>query len=354
MANKKDVLQIIDEINEIKKHLVPLNKIIDKNEKHLYLYHNKNIKDMNDQQVLNYSNISQSLFPVLDELLEYMDLISDLTAKEKMFQATKEHFIINSKITSNLKKISNTEITGPNVILYKRNANIYTYIDELKFKLNDLKIEKDGQDLAIEPIVYIFNTYDKSIRKFDEQFSFNINCTQEIIIVGIKLKEKVNIGETLKIYRDFSMDVYYNDLTINKHKLKLYKTSNDDEEEYDTYLSGTDLEFGDIPFFSIIDIFGNHVDVKYKEDNTYCNLQKDTTVNSDPNIKRIKMLRTNNDYKMNISLVDNFIAIQGKSFFYQPETIKFYVYMSPETQATIYFPSLAKLTLKLQRVINAL
>lgn len=354
MANKKDVLQVIDELNNVKEHLVPLNRITDKNEDHLYLYHNKPLKDVNNQQVLNYNDISQAMFPVLDELLQYAELIPELTLKEKTFQPIKEYFIINSMIKTDLKKVSDTKITGTSISVYKQNSDVYTYIDELKFDLSNLRIENNGEEVAIEPIVYAFNIYDKSIKKFDENFVFNTNCTQDIFFVGIKLKEKINSGSMLKIYRDYRMSVFYNNLTIKHFDLKLYKNSNNDNDAYDMYFSTNDLEFNDIPFFSVIDIFGNQVELKYKEDNDYTNLQKNTTINNSNEVKRIKMLQTNNSNKMNISLIDNFTAIPGKSFFYQPETIEFYLYLSPDAQTSIYFPSLAKLTLKLQGIINEL
>jgi len=341
--NKKLQL-VIQEYEKLKKQLIPVTKVTLEGD-NLIFFQNQPLKELKDNQSINFENIGEMVEYLIKDILEYVESIKNLsTAINRENDLNKEYLIINTSDSTFLKlnPISPDTYYAYNLINYKDIAEFRTLIDQVMVKTNFILQRENGTSVNIEPIVMLLDASNKTIKRFTENLPFSITSIFSLILIGIKTKEKLTKDEKLKIVSDYSIELRFNSLKKEIYNGKLY--------DFEVIQVPETINEEVIFVFNLIDLFKNIVDVKTFKNKEY-SLSSNNQTFGDVENDFLKIVKINEEI-IPVSIWERIFVYKDFNRYKLPFDMKFQIYKSPSKGEYVYFPSGADLVKKLKETID--
>jgi len=332
---------VLDELNELKKKLIPITYVTEESNNNLSFFQDVSIDKLKDNQSVNYENVSQVVEKMMDVILDYVAKLEKMNPAPLDITIDSEFIITDKNVTDNV------------ILTNKKASQLTQYASNSKevLSISNIQVDTffsvynktDDKEIEIEPIVYWLIPSRKKIIKLINTNMFTPETIFGVLLVGIKLKEEIKANTELTIENSFNVKLLHTDLSIKSESFTLFDTPT-------TFSTKFDLLTGDVPFFAVVDFFGNDIHFKDSADN-YFTVAYNKPINVQ-NVKKYIPKLYVNDALLYFFDTERLVAYPYKAYLKKQDDITFSLIKTPEYKDALYFPAMSPLGEKLKKAID--
>jgi len=345
-----NIKDIINEYNDLKKELIPLDRVTTENN-NLVFFQDKSLKELENNQSLSYQNIGEGLERIIQTINDYIEKIKGLSVSESSTDRINKEYLIssinNNQFSLSLQPLNNQEYYAYNLINYKNSAIISTNIDQIIITPNCALTDIDSNTIDCEPVIYWLDAEDRTIKKYSPNTPFKPNTIFSVLLIGIKVNENISKDTKLIIKNlTYDIEIRYDSLQTNKNTFKIGSSFNELTLPYN-------IKEQEIPFFDIVDIFGNMVTIKTANSQNYLfTPQSNLRTAGEQSTRDVDNVLMINDIPIPMLNWEKLLITKGFNSYKNIDLTKFKIYKLPSQKNYVYFPSGASIVQDIKETID--
>jgi len=336
-------VNIKNEYLELKKQLIPIDEL--KQDNNNMFYHKNKLSTLSDNQAITHMNIGESLIPIMDGIVDYIKEIKSSNYIEVSFSNKNRFLAQNNKINyfqeGNL--VSNN-LMASQIINYASILKQKDGIDTISIKIN-ASITKNGSIISCEPVIMFLDFENKIVNIIDNETQFTPTSIFSFIIVGIKVKEEITTDDKVDCNITYKSVLHCSDLSNKTEEGVVFQENN--------YKFNFNIKQNEIPFFNVLNIFGNNLSMESKNKTKYD--VSDYNFYTDQNSKGyVASIILNNVLRLKLENYGKFLVFSKNGRKMPFYNIRFDLYSLDATNSGVHYPNVSPLAYKVIRIVDEL
>ena len=334
MTPKEKLDALIAQYTDLKKRLVPLERVKFERDDNIAFFHKEDIGKLKANQAITYKNVGDFMEQAFKRIDEYVRKLDGLTYAATPVSRSLSMYV-NTDYVHEYPSATPSGLKLRSADIAQEDVKVVTGVDGLRLTGEPyIYSETKGRALDVTPVVYQIDAKRDAIYRITEGVAAGAEHPLMLYVVGIKINEPITAAERIVVGGEFDLVVTMSSLDVYKYEVKpFYGTG--------SRIFATGIHAGAIPFFSIVDIFGNDISVTGQISGRYP-LSPGAPVSTERAPQKLLAL-TVNGKPVGLPSVDDFWLTYLGGTMAAPMQIRFDLLRKIELLNAVYFPAMAPL-----------
>ena len=343
MTPREKLDALMAQYADLKKRLVLIDRVKFERPDNIAFFHKEKLERLKRNQAITYKNVGEFLEKAFVAVDEYVQKLDGITYSAAPVSRSLSMYV-NADYAHEYPASVPAGMQLRAADIAQEDTRVVTWVDGVRFSgAPFLYSETKGRNLDTSAVVYQVDAHSGSAYRMVDGTSFGADHPATVYIVGIRVNEPVGSGERVVVGGSFDMVVSMSSMDMYRYEVRPFYGSG-------SRVFAADLHAGAIPFFSIVDIFGNDVSVTGQLSG-----RSPLSVGAPISTQRApeKLLAfTVNGVPTGLPTTDDFwITYLGGSF-EEPMRIRFDLLKKADMTNAVYFPAMAPLAQKLMELTD--